>query len=137
VAGLTRYGLMPHALRIFSGLFDVSIFMDLHRMPELFCGFPRRPGEGPTSYPVSCSPQSWAAASGYAMLQSVLGLVIDAPHRLIRFTRPVLPESIERLRLTNLRVADATVDLLLERSATDVRVELLRRTGDVEIHTVR
>ena len=46
---------------LLSGLFAAAQFFDLHRLPELFCGFPRRPGEGPTLYPVACSPQAWAA----------------------------------------------------------------------------
>jgi glycogen debranching enzyme len=41
-----------------AALFDASLFMDLHRMPELFCGFPQAPGEGPTRYPVACAPQA-------------------------------------------------------------------------------
>jgi glycogen debranching enzyme len=137
-AGLARYGLMPHALRVFTGLFDASLFVDLRRMPELFCGFERRPCEGPTLYPVACSPQSWAAAAAHSLLQSLLGLSIDAPARQIRFNRPMLPESVQRLWLRNLAVAGASVDLFLERSpAADVRIELLRREGDVDIHILK
>ena len=81
----------PQAVRldhscVDTGLFDASLFVDLHRMPELFCGFVRRPGEGPTLYPVACGPQSWAAASVYLLLQACLGLVIVAPRSRIRFT---------------------------------------------------
>ncbi len=54
-AGLARYGLKRHVLKIVQGLFGVSAFVDLHRMPELFCGFERRAGEGPTLYPVACA----------------------------------------------------------------------------------
>src|SRR5262245_28874592 len=60
--GLARYRLSEGVLRVLTGMFDASLFVDLHRMPELFCGFPQRPGEGPTLYPVACAPQSWAAA---------------------------------------------------------------------------
>jgi glycogen debranching enzyme len=45
------------ALRILSGLLDLSLFVDLRRLPELICGFPRRPGRGPTLYPVARAPQ--------------------------------------------------------------------------------
>ncbi|MFQ5749734.1 MAG: glycogen debranching N-terminal domain-containing protein, partial [Planctomycetota bacterium] len=62
-SGLSRYAFKQDGLRILTGLFDASLFLELHRLPELFCGFPRRPGEGPTLYPVACSPQSWAAAA--------------------------------------------------------------------------
>ena len=61
--GLAAYGFKKHFAKVFSAIFDVSLFMDLHRLPELICGFERRPGEGPILYPVACAPQSWAAAS--------------------------------------------------------------------------
>ena len=114
-AGFARYGLSEHVLKIATGLFDASRFVDLHRMPELFCGFPRRQGEGPTLYPVACAPQSWAAVTVFSLLQSLFGLNIDAPRRQIRFARPVLPESLERVWIRNLRVGDAVVDVALER----------------------
>jgi glycogen debranching enzyme len=134
--GLARYGLNERALEILAGLFDTSLFMDLHRMPELFCGFKRRAGEGPTLYPVACAPQSWAAAAPFMLLQAVLGMSVDAPGRRILFRRPVLPESLERLRIRRLRVGEATLDLVLERHAHNVGVNVVRRSGDVEIVTL-
>jgi len=69
-AGFARYGLKREAAKLFSGLFDASVFFDLHRLPELFCGFRRRAGESPTLYPVSCAPQAWASAAVFLLLQS-------------------------------------------------------------------
>ena len=54
--GFARYDLGDHALTVLDGLFDASLSMDVHRLPELFCGFSRRDGEHPTLYPVACSP---------------------------------------------------------------------------------
>jgi glycogen debranching enzyme len=135
--GLARYGQKEAALRVLAGLFDASLFVDLHRMPELFCGFPRRPGEGPTLYPVACAPQSWSAASVYLLLQSCLGLTIDAPRGQVRFGYPVLPESLREVRIRNLRVGPATLDLHLERHPHDVGVDVLRREGSVEVVVVK
>ena len=56
-----------------------ALFVDLHRLPELFCGFPRRPGEGPTLYPVACAPQAWAAGAVFMLLQAALGPVDRRP----------------------------------------------------------
>jgi len=109
----------------------------LHRMPELFCGFVRRPAAGPTLYPVACAPQSWAGAAVFSLLGSLLGLSIDAPGRQIRFTRPSLPPSLKRIVITDLRVAGACVDLALERYPKDVGLELLRRDGDIECVMVK
>jgi glycogen debranching enzyme len=46
--GLTRYVIGELALQIWTGMFNAGRYFDLHRMPELFCGFPEAPGEGPT-----------------------------------------------------------------------------------------
>ena len=136
-AGFARYGLRDEALTVLSGLFDASYFMDLHRLPELFCGFPRRPGESPTRYPVACNPQSWSSAAVYLLLEAVLGLDIVASRRLVRFTRPRLPSFLEEVSIKNLRVGDATVDLHLERHTDDAGINVVRRTGEVEIVAVK
>jgi glycogen debranching enzyme len=135
--GMSLYDLKRSAMKVLTGLFDASLYMDLRRMPELFCGFPRRSGEGPTLYPVACAPQSWAAGSVFLLLQACLGMAIDAPHNQIRFTRPVLPEWLETMTIRNLRVGQAHVDLWLERHAHDVGIHLVRREGELEIIVVK
>ena len=69
----------------------------------------------------------------YLLLQACLGLRIDASERRVSFSRAVLPESIDWLRILNLSVAGASVDLLLTRHTYDVSVTVLRRDGDVDI----
>jgi glycogen debranching enzyme len=135
--GLSRYGLQESVLPILTGLFDASLFIDLHRLPELFCGFPRRPGEGPTLYPVACAPQSWAAASVYILLQACLGLSVRGHPPQISFSYPLLPPFLQEVYIHNLCVGQASVDLLIRRHAQDVSVSLTRRQGKVEILTVR
>ena len=132
-AGMASYGFKQGALKILSGLFDASQFLELHRLPELFCGFSRRPGEGPTLYPVACSPQTWSSVAVFLLLQSCLGLRIDAPHACLTFSQPVLPPFLEHIEMKNLRIGEATVDLSLERHAKDVGINILRREGRVEI----
>ena len=117
---LIAYGLSGEkdkalAERILTGLFDASVFFDLHRMPELFCGFPKRPGEAPTLYPVACAPQAWAAGSVFLILQSCLGMKIDALGTAIHFIHPMLPECIPYVRLTGIRVGSAEVSLEITR----------------------
>ena len=69
------------------------VYSSEYRLPELFCGFYRRDGEGPVPYPVACSPQSWSAASVFLLLQAILGMKIDAvASRLFLSSAPVLPE---------------------------------------------
>jgi glycogen debranching enzyme len=131
--GLARYELMEGVLQVMTGLYNASLFVDLHRLPELFCGFTRRPGEGPTLYPVACAPQSWSAASLFLLLQACLGFDIRATEGQIRLRHPVLPEFLREVCIRNLHVGQATVDLLLRRHKSDVAVDVLRKEGQAEI----
>jgi len=124
-------------IQITSGLFDASRLVDLHRLPELFCGFSRRPGEGPTLYPVACAPQSWAAAGVFMLLQACIGLSVSATEARITFRNPRLPPFLNQVQIKNLRVGAAAVDLLLLRHEQDVGINVLRREGDVEIVMVK
>lgn len=132
-AGMASYGFKQGALKILSGLFDASLFLDLHRLPELMCGFSRRPGEGPTLYPVACSPQTWSSVAVFLLLQSCLGLRIEAPQARLSFSQPILPPFLEYIEIKNLRIGDAAVDLSLERHAQEVGINVLRREGRVKI----
>jgi len=106
-------------------------------LPELICGFPRRSGKAPTLYPVACAPQAWAAGAVFLVLQACLGLSIHAKESRIYLRYPALPEAIEHVRIRNLKIGGASVDLAFERHAETVLVDVLRRTGDVEIVSLR
>ena len=131
--GFSRYGLRGAAARILSSLYDATLSFDLHRPPELFCGFPRRAGESPTLYPVSCSPQAWASGAVFLLLRACLGLDIDAPKRCITFTSPMLPDAVESMRITGLCVRGASVDLAFARHGDDVGINVMRRQGECSV----
>lgn len=135
--GMARYGFKNLALKVLTALFDASIYFDLSRLPELFCGFRRRPGQGPTLYPVACAPQSWAVGSPFLLLQAVLGLSIDANREELRFSHAQLPRYLEQVQIKNLQVGTAAVDLLIERHAEDVTLNVLRKQGRVEILMIK
>lgn len=135
--GLARAGFHDHAARVMSGLFEASRNFDLARLPELFCGFSRRVGEGPTHYPVACSPQAWASGAVFMLLQACIGLEIDAPHRTLRFNRARVPVFLDHLRIDNLAVGDASLDLVLGRQPQGMSVDVVGRRGDVEVVSVK
>src|SRR5262245_1226783 len=136
-AGFSRYGLDDLIGTPFSGLFEASLSMDAHRLPELFCGFHRRPGEGPTLYPVACSPQAWSSGVVFGLLQACLRLSIDVPARRLSIDRAILPAFLNALRLENVDLTFGTVDLLVERHPLDVNVTVLKRSGDFEVRVVK
>ena len=135
--GLARYGLKSGVEKIMSGMFEVSLVLDFHRLPELFCGFVRRPGQGLTRYPVACNPQAWAAGSAFMVLQACLGLSIIASEQKVVFNHPILPEFIDKMQIKNLKVGTASVDLLLRRHDLDVGITVIRRAGKVEVVSVK
>jgi glycogen debranching enzyme len=131
--GFSHYGMADEAMRVFGGLFDAAMYLDLHRVPELFCGFPREEGKGPTLYPVACAPQAWSAASPFLLFQACLGLEISGIESTISVCRPLLPPFLNEARIVNLEVASGSVDLALVRHGEDVSVNVLSRRGHVEI----
>jgi glycogen debranching enzyme len=132
--GFSLYGFPQKSCEILHALFEVSRDVELQRLPELFCGFHKRPGtSGPTLYPVACAPQAWAAGAVFLLLRACLGMSVRAPERQICFAHPLLPENLDEVRIENLRVADASVDLLMRRQEDGVAVEVLRRRGEIEI----
>ncbi len=135
--GMARYGFKEFALHLLTSFYEASLYMDLHRMPELFCGFVRRPGEGPTLYPVACSPQSWAAGSVLMLLRACLGLSVDAPKSRVRFFHPELPAFLPQVQIRRLRVGQGSVDLTLYRYAEGVSLNLEAKEGPVEVVVVK
>ena len=132
-AGFARYGYRREAAKIFEGIFAASAFVDLRRLPELFCGFPRQRTQGPTSYPVACIPQAWAAAAPLSMIQSCIGLVFDANESRLIFEEPVLPSFLDEIVLYGLKVKDASAKVALRRSGRHVVVDVLDRSKAIKV----
>jgi glycogen debranching enzyme len=134
--GFARYGHKQGVQEVLGGLLAASDALELHRLPELFCGFPRRPGQGPVMYPLACAPQSWAAAAVFMLLRACLGIEIDAVSHQVRLAYPSLPPYLHEVRIEGLRCGTASVDLALHRYPDDVGVNVVRREGQVEVVTV-
>src|SRR5581483_367409 len=131
--GLAKYGCKHLAGKILLGLLDLSNTVELHRLPELICGLERRRGEGPTLYPVACSPQAWAAGAVFFLLQACLGISINEEHKQIVFDRPYLPDGIPQLWIKNLRLGTDSVDLQLDRQRDTVGVQVLEKHGNFNV----
>ncbi|TDR90452.1 amylo-alpha-1,6-glucosidase [Enterovirga rhinocerotis] len=132
--GFARYGLKREAARVLDALFEAATYQDLRRLPELYCGFIRRPHRGPTAYPVACSPQAWAAAAPYGLIEACLGLGLRHAENEIRFSTPYLPASLDGMVLRGLRLGDAETDLAFRRGeGEDVTLSILSRQGEVGI----
>ena len=131
--GFARYGQKQAAAQVFKALFDAATYMDLRRLPELYCGFARLERTGPTQYPVACSPQAWASAAPLCLLQASLGLELLDRTGEIKFYRPQLPDFLGHVHLRNLRLSSGSADVLLHQHDKNTAVTVTRREGDVVV----
>jgi glycogen debranching enzyme len=134
--GLARYGLKHSVAHVFKGLFDAATYMDLRRLPELFCGFRREKRRGPTLYPVACAPQAWASATAFTLLEAALGIEFDVARGEIRLRNPHLPAFLHEVILRDLRLGESSVDLRVSRHGDDVALEVLRTRGQIQVSIV-
>ncbi len=128
--GFGTYGFKLEAARLFEAIFNVATHQDQQRLPELFCGFLRKPRRGPTAYPVACTPQAWAAAAPFAMLAACLGLQLPAASNEIKLVDPVLPSFLDDLIIRGLTLGASQFDLRVHRHQSDVTINVLKRWHD-------
>lgn len=130
-AGFSRYGYRAEAARVLEGMFTAAEHLELRRLPELFCGFPRRDGDGPTPYPVACAPQAWAAVTPLSLVASCLGMSFAPDIGCISFQRPALPPFLRTVTLRNLRLGEASMDIGFLQVEDEVGMAVLAREGDI------
>jgi glycogen debranching enzyme len=118
-AGIARYGGRAAAVKIAGDLFEAANQFSM-QLPELFCGFSRDDAQAPVPYPVACLPQAWASGSIFMLLQAILGIRIDGAAKEVHIQRPLLPEGIDSLRVCELPVGDAHIDIEFHRLGAEV-----------------
>src|SRR5690606_1706327 len=133
-AGMARYGFRNEALKLVEGLFSAATCFDMHRLPELFCGFDRLPGQSPTHFPVACSPQAWASGAVFMLLEALLGLHFDPESPRIYMHHPRLPDYVDWLRIRGLAHHGCELDLVVRRHGPDIAVNIERRHGPIELN---
>ena len=136
--GLAKYGAKHGIIDIFEGLMRATTYMDHRRIPELYCGFRRRHGRGPTLYPAACSPQAWSASAPFSLVQSMLGLEFRPEEGEIRLNNPVVPPMAGAIKLRNITLDNASADFVVRPSSGTggVALEVLRTRGDLRISLV-
>ncbi|MGN6565088.1 MAG: amylo-alpha-1,6-glucosidase, partial [Thermomicrobiales bacterium] len=106
---------------------------EYYRLPELFAGFGRADYRTPVRYPVACNPQAWAAGALPNLLQAVLGLVPDAFANRLHVIRPCLPDWLDWVTISGLRVGQGRVDLRYERSGDTTLTATVRKEGAIQV----
>ena len=129
--GLRRYNLLKELERLSRAFFDAALQFPYCRVPEVFCGFGRRPFSAPVRYPVSCEPQAWAAGSVFLLLQACLGLKTTPEGLLIQ--KPILPVGLQELHVSNLRVHNSRINIDFVKRGDHVFCVPVKKEGDIRI----
>jgi glycogen debranching enzyme len=132
-AGCRRYGNDAAALRILSGLVESAMHFRHQRLPEVFAGFAREHFQVPVHYPVACHPQAWAAGAVPFLVTSCLGLEPDGFADRLRIVRPLLPDFVDRIELSGIRVGRGVADLHFKRIGDGISVDVLRTAGRIDV----
>jgi glycogen debranching enzyme len=118
VAGLMRYGLVDAAHQVMRGLVDAAAYT-AHRLPELFGGVARDDVPFPVSYPTSCSPQAWAAASPLLLLRSMLRFEPDV-HNSTLHLAPAIPDWVGQVRIAGIPIMGGRLSIEAEQDSLRV-----------------
>lgn len=130
VLGLALNGHARQAFPVVRALYEAAALAEFHRLPELFCGMQRSYGMRPVEYPVSCSPQAWASGAMFMLLQALLGLIPEAPARVLHIRAPALPDFLDELTITDLAVGGSRVSLQFRRHGQRTLANLLGISGE-------
>jgi glycogen debranching enzyme len=135
--GFARYGMIREAMKLMQGLFDASLFIELQRLPELFCGFPLRPDEAPTSYPVACSPQAWSVATVFLLMHACLKMEIDGYEKKFIFHNPILPDYLNEVKISNLKFEGEEFSLEIRKYDHDLGIHLIKKPKGWQLVTIK
>jgi glycogen debranching enzyme len=139
-AGMRRYGFHKEAAEVMEQVVQAAIRFRLFRLPELYCGFARdlRYYSVPAEYPVSCSPQAWAAGSVLHFCQTMLGATPDAAGNRLTVDPYFLP-SISELSVDHLMLGATPVDFRVsgKRSKTRPRLLMGDNPGGIRVQSSR
>ncbi|WP_067933227.1 amylo-alpha-1,6-glucosidase [Alicyclobacillus kakegawensis] len=134
IAGMAKYGRHDAVAHLVEGLLTAAEGFELFRLPELFAGIAADKVSRPVPYPVSCSPQAWAAATPVLILASLLGLHPDVPAGRV-YLNPSLPTSIPRLKIESIWIGDGKLSIELQRTSTgQTRFHILENTTGLSVH---
>ena len=125
--GLRRYGLDAAALALAADIISAMALFD-HRLPELFGGHAREPGDTPTPYPTACRPQAWAAGVPLQLATTLLGVEPDVPAGRLGLS-PCLPPGLDALEVRGISLPGGPLSVRVEGEGTTI----LQAPGDLVV----
>jgi len=135
IAGMAHYGRHDAVAQVMEGLLRASEGFALWRLPELYGGLSTTEVRHPIPYPVSCSPQAWAAATPLLVLQSMLRLTPNVPRGVVHIDA-VLPGKIDSLQVTGIPIGSGQLALEMTRQP-DLSTQTVVRTNTTGLRVVQ
>ncbi len=132
-AGFRAYGFDAEAHRLCGSIIQAATYFKHYRIPELFTGFAAKDYHVPVRYPVACHPQAWGAGTIPYIIEILLGIKPESFDHRLRIVRPLLPDYVDRMTITGLRVGSARVDLRFDRSAEGAGARIIKIEGDLNV----
>ena len=126
--GLRRFGLDEPALALAGDLMEALALFD-HRLPELFGGHDREPGDVPVPYPTACRPQAWAAGVPLQLATTFLGLEPHVPDGRVSL-RPALPKNLRTLEVRGIPFPGGPLSVRVGREGG---TEILESPADIVV----
>ncbi len=109
VAGLMEIGAVREAAMIARGLIEAGNALPMGRLPESLVGEARATDQRPLVSPKTGFVQSWSSASPWLILQSLLGLRVDARRRTVHVHAPPTAMKDLEITVTNIHSADGPI----------------------------
>ena len=94
-SGMARMGFREESNRIAVALIDAASF-SRGRLPEAFAGFQRDVSRFPVPFPTACSPQAWATAAPFMLVNAMLGLRVRDGELVMD---PRIPEAVGHVHI--------------------------------------
>lgn len=133
IQGFANYGFYKEAEIVSSGLIEASKYFPQKRLPELFSGFSVKDYSFPIDYPVSNTPQAWSSGSIFLMIQSLIGLRVNAFKKEIVLSKK-MPFYFDKIKITNLHIGGGIIDFLLKKEKRGkVKIKIYKNTSDYKI----
>ena len=129
--GLARYGHMAEALRLRRSSTPPRTCI-CEGCPALL-RLRAPPRQGTDAVPRRVRAAGLGGLRPFALIQSCLGLEIDAASETVRLRQPRLPDFLDSLVVRRLSVGESRLDLLFQRQEWSVAVTLLSRAGNAEV----
>jgi glycogen debranching enzyme len=123
--GFRRYGFAAEAAAVARSISGAASHFLINELPELYAGLQRENLSFPVQYIGANVPQAWAAGTPFVLLQSLLGIVPDAPRGRL-YVDPALPDWMPDVTLIDLRLGRKTMDLRFWRDGKETKFEVLR-----------